>query len=360
MTASLVRRVLPAALCSFADFFGLSAVVPLIPFHLSGDGAELEAAVQWSGAINSIQYVGVVLGCIFWGYTSDRIGAMRTLRITIVGDVIFFAATTAVTKPQPLLVVRVLAGFFSPLVPAAAYIFEVTDAEEAVKATGANAFAIALGYGLGTACIGLYEVIGWVGVGSLASLVALLASLSTMPCCTAIPGGHDPSRSSQERAKPSGVAAALRSGNFLSQAASASALMFYFIGAQSILVIDLLERFEFSATRVSLVYVMAPSGYVVSILLAPTLTAKFGLQPLVTCGMAVVAGCCSLLAIPAVSTQLPVLLGLWALATLGFSFAILPAQARAKLIGVHQTTNGTGSITGTSRVIQSCGQVRES
>lgn len=353
----MIAAVLPAAFCSFADFFGLSALVPLIPFHLlaEGDGCSEAAVASWAGAINSLQYVGVVLGCIFWGVVSDRFGAMRALRITMVGDVIFFAASGAVTGAETLCLVRVLAGFFSPLVPAAAYIFAVTDAKDAVRATGLNAMGIAVGYALGTSCIGLYPSIGWVGVASLGAAVASAALCSTLPCwaCNATAAAALPAA---PRPDVRGVRGAMVSGTFLTQAASAFALMFYFVGAMSILVIDLMERFRFSPHQVALVYVCAPIGYALSILIAPRLTDVFGLQPIVTGGHLVIASSCAALATPAINSSLSALLLLWVVATLGMSFAILPAQARAKLVGVHQTRNGTGSITGTSRVIQTCGQ----
>ncbi len=41
------------------------------------------------------------------------------------GDVLFFALSATVVTPRPLLVLRLLAGVCSPLVPALAFIFEV-------------------------------------------------------------------------------------------------------------------------------------------------------------------------------------------------------------------------------------------
>ncbi len=70
--------VMPAVLCSFADYYGLSAIVPLIPFHLEVDGGMSDAsAAEWAGAINSVQYVGVIIGCVGWGVASDRLGALQ-------------------------------------------------------------------------------------------------------------------------------------------------------------------------------------------------------------------------------------------------------------------------------------------
>ena len=357
MSGASLYATIPAAFCSFADFFGLSALVPLIPFHLQdSSSSDDDAVASWAGAINSVQYVGVVFGCIFWGIVSDRFGAMRALQITMIGDVVFFAVSGAVTEPQSLMYVRVLAGFFSPLVPAAAYVFEVTDAKDAVRATGINAMAIAMGYAFGTSSIGLYPWIGWAGVASLGSAIALAALISTMPCWGCNNSLAQASATPTARPGARGVRAALLSGIFLSQAASAFAIMFYFVGAMSILVVDLIERFHFSPPRVALVYVCAPIGYALSISLAPRLTGAVGLQPVLTGGHLGIALCCAALSIPAINSNLNLLLGTWAIATLCMSFAILPAQARAKLIGVHQTQNGTGSITGTSRVIQTCGQ----
>lgn len=115
---SLLRRILPALLCVFTDYYGLSAMVPMMPFHLQdAAGLDNEAATMYFGIINSSQYAGVVVGCIFWGFASDRLGPMRSVQMTMIGDVVTFALTGITVQPGYLIVVRIAAGFFSPLVP---------------------------------------------------------------------------------------------------------------------------------------------------------------------------------------------------------------------------------------------------
>jgi len=80
------------------------------------------------------------------------------------------------------------------------------------------------------------------------------------------------------------------------------------------------------------------------------------MQPFITCGSVLNVVACALLTIPAASDNLASLLVLWSLANIGFSCAVIPAQARAKMIGGYQTRNGQGQITGISKVTQALGQ----
>ncbi len=285
---SLARRIVPALLCVIADYYGLSAMVPMMPFHLQ-DAAGLNDAdaTVWFGVITSSQYAGVVLGCIFWGFASDRLGPMRSVQMTMVGNVATFALTGITVEPSYLLIVRIFAGFFSPAVPglcatqccpalayqqfapstllgiavhtcelafpwhllthrslcatrvlaAVAYLFSVCDAADAAFAASANSLAILAGFGTGTASVALYEVMGFEGAGWLCSGIAL-AALATTPLAPAgalVCASRTPpeTRVAAEPPPPSeGVGAALRSRSFLSQAASVSSLMLYFNGSQ--------------------------------------------------------------------------------------------------------------------------------
>ena len=93
--------ILPATMCSFADIYGLSVILPLIPFHLEvDDGMGDVDTTWWTGAINSIQNLGVVLGCLIWGVASDRLGTLRALQLTMAGDVLLFALSSVIVSPM--------------------------------------------------------------------------------------------------------------------------------------------------------------------------------------------------------------------------------------------------------------------
>jgi len=349
-------EILPAVVCTVVDLYGLSTMVPLIPFHL-GDTSNMrdDEIESWSGAINSAQQLGVVFGCIVLGYACDRFGALNALRVTMVGDAIFFALTGFTTSPQLLIVVRLVAGFFSPLVPAVASIFEVIAAEDTVTAMGYNGLAVVVGFASGTASVALYGPLGFMGIGLLSAGLASVALVTTLPCWSF----NSRSASVTEvaaRPEPEGVRAALRSPTFLTQAVSAFSLFFYFNGTQTFLVLDLRSRFGFDAGLTSLVYLSCPFWYVLAIFIVPDFAKKYGFQRLITSGLLIVCLASCLLAIPAVNDSLGALLVLWSTANFGFSCCLIPVNARAKLIGMHQTRNGTGQITGLSKVVQSIGQ----
>ena len=123
-----------AILATFADYLGLSMLTPIVPFMLSDQGRSDSNASMWMGVIMSAQFGGLVIGNFVWGTLGDRFGSQRVLGITMAGDVLFFALTAAVKNPVPLVIVRVFAGFSTPLVPGLLYILDrATTPVESVK-----------------------------------------------------------------------------------------------------------------------------------------------------------------------------------------------------------------------------------
>ena len=183
----------------------------------------------------------------------------------------------------------------------------------------------------------------WQGIGLLSAGLASVALVTTLPCWSF----NSRSASVTEvaaRPEPEGVRAALRSPTFLTQAVSAFSLFFYFNGTQTFLVLDLRSRFGFDAGLTSLVYLSCPFWYVLAIFIVPDFAKKYGFQRLITSGLLIVCLASCLLAIPAVNDSLGALLVLWSTANFGFSCCLIPVNARAKLIGMHQTRNGTGQV----------------
>ena len=110
--ASVTLKILPALLCVSADYAGLAAITPILPFHLRDrcgveDG---DATAIWTGIISSSQFAAVMLACLVWGGVADRIGAKRTVQITMLGDLVTFTASAFVTSPVAMLIARFCAG----------------------------------------------------------------------------------------------------------------------------------------------------------------------------------------------------------------------------------------------------------
>lgn len=123
--ASVLPAEMPALLATFADYFGLATMTPTLPFYLGELGIGAATVASWTGAILSAQFGAVVVGNLVWGNVADRLGARRALQLTMLGDVVFFSATAFARSAPELLLVRLLAGASTPLVPALSFIFEV-------------------------------------------------------------------------------------------------------------------------------------------------------------------------------------------------------------------------------------------
>ena len=307
---------------------------------------------MWTGVINSAQFVGVVIGCLLWGYISDRRGPRFSLLVTVSADAAIFTATAFAREPGMLLLLRFLVGAFSPLVPSLAYLFEAVPMELTANAIAAYSFAVIFGLALGNASVSLYDAIGWRGLGLLSGGLALGALVFGALALRATRAGEDARR----RAKPQGVLAALRSGNFITHAYTGFACGFFLIGRDSLLAVDLLMRFGFDAGLVGLVFLSAPASFIVANFVVPPLVARHPIQLLITVGTAVAAASCALLTMPALNGDVGWLVGISILSNFGLAFMHVPNQMRPRLIGAHQTTNGTGSITGASRTLWSVGQ----
>jgi hypothetical protein len=164
------------------------------------------------------------------------------------------------------------------------YLFSVCTAEDAALAASSNSLAILSGFGAGTASVALYGPLGFEGTAWLSAGLALgaLAATALTPAgacwAQAAPGGVV---QATEKPPIEGVRAALCSPTFQTQAgemslhcpntphplslcvygwfvlpiASVSTLMLYFQGAQTFLISDLRERFDFGPADISAFFV---------------------------------------------------------------------------------------------------------
>ena len=351
-------KILPALACTLADQYGLGIVQPLLQFQLRDEaGLSEDDVTRWVGLIVMSQYVGVLFGCLVMGYVCDKLGPMRALQMNIVGDIVFFAATGFFDTPEGLLIIRLFAGFFSPLVPGVAHIFATTLPAQTVQAMSFQGLSVVIGMGSGNASVGLIE-----GPMSFKAICIMCAGLATIALATTAPPplcpfNEKPKGTFEVKPEPEGVKKALRSRTFLTQLSTAFCGFFYLAGSQILIFLDLVQRFDFSATLLGPVLVSAPLWLVLAFFVVPRLAGRYGLQPLITFGFSFIILGSTCLAIPTVNNNYWSLLIFWSVSNIGFSTCLIPINVRAKMIGVHQTRNGTGQITGLSKVAQSLAQV---
>ena len=349
-TGSTINRLaLPACICVLVDYIGLATVMPALPHHLTN--ASLLAPDEvglWTGFINSAQFVGVVIGCILWGRASDRVGPRKTLLATMAGDVVLFTSTGFATNPALLLALRLLVGAFSPLVPALTYIFEVVPTEKASFAATLYSYAVIVGLATGNASVVLYEYLGFQGLGILSGALAVGAFVQASLLLK-----HTPAA---ERPKSAGVGKALRSPNFLTQSTTAFCMGFFFLARDSMITVDCAQRFGLSAAQTGAVMLCSPLVFFCATWTVTAVTKRTGLQLAITIGTLANVLCCFIMSLPAAHGSLGGLIIAFVFSNAAFIFQHVPNQVRAKMIGHHQTTNGTGSITGSSRVLWSSGQ----
>ena len=185
----------------FVDYFGVSALMPLLPFYLEDHaGLTGDELALWVGLISTAPFAAIAVSwcaaqrcsvpprrraaatavtrgvarSIFWGRASDFIGAKRAVQITLAGDALTFAATGFVVRPGAILAVRFAAGLSSPIVPALAYVFEVLPPSEAMHGITCFVTCVTLGFLVGGSAAALYAPIGWRGVALVTAGLAVL------------------------------------------------------------------------------------------------------------------------------------------------------------------------------------------
>lgn len=323
--ASVTLKILPALLCVSADYAGLAAITPILPFHLRDrcgveDG---DATAIWTGIISSSQFAAVMLACLVWGGVADRIGAKRTVQITMLGDLVTFTASAFVTSPVAMLIVRFCAGCFSPLVPSLAFIFEVTAFEDTVTATSAYVVSVVCGFLIGSLSVGLYQELDWCGVALITASLVFCALLSTL----LMPSGAR-GLARAKRPKPQHVMRALRSPQFLTHAASTFVVGYMFTGSNALLSVALMHEHGWSAAKIGLALASMTGGNGFANLLAPLLTRRFGIQPTISAASFVVFIALSSLAIPVISDRAFGLIGIMIVANIGMAGVHSPNTSR--------------------------------
>jgi len=337
-------------LATFADYFGLAVLSPTLPYFLQELGVANIAL--WTGIIVTAQFAAVVLGNNVWGAVSDRFGPQRAIQATMAGDALFFGLSAIATRPWSLLLIRFLAGLFSPLVPALACVFAVLTPAETTTGIGRYALSLLLAYVVGAAIVGAaYDEIGWVGMSLVTAAVAVVALcyVTFVPAPAGVLMG--------KRGEPSGVRAALLSAEFCAHAATAFLMGYAMNALLGVMVVELKEFFGFTVRQTSYVFFVLPAVLALcSLWLVPMTARSLGHERAIGIGSLILIPASALLASPAARVSPFATIVFIQLGVVGLSFQQNANQVIARHIGDKYTINGTGAVVGAGRTAWAAGQ----
>ncbi|HLT10988.1 MAG TPA: MFS transporter [Micromonosporaceae bacterium] len=179
-------RRLPAllvvCLAVFVDMLGFGIILPLLPFHI----ASLGGSGVWLGAIMTAYAAAQFLAAPVLGALSDRYGRRRLLVLSLAGSAVSMALTGLAGSLPLLLAARLVAGGCGGSIAVAqAYVVELVEPRNRLRALGAVGASIGFGFvvgpaigaglaGLGTGFAGACFVAAGIAVVNIGLALALL------------------------------------------------------------------------------------------------------------------------------------------------------------------------------------------
>jgi MFS family permease len=331
---------------------GLAVITPTLPYYLAEIGAP--SVALWTGVIISSQLAAVVVGNSVWGRFSDKYGPHRAIQATMAGNAIFFGLSAAAFQPWSLVVIRFVAGLFSPLVPSLAYLFAVLTPAETTAGVGRYSLALLCAYVVGAAVVGAsYDEVGWLGTSLITAGVAFLAlayiSLRPVPASVAV----------GKVGVSTGVGAALRSPEFVAHGATAFTMGYAMNTMLAVMVVELSEHFRFTVRQTSYVFFAIPAVIAVcALFVVPTAVKRLGHERTIGVGIVIMLPTCALLTTPLARASVYSSIVLFQISIIALSFQQNPNQVISRLIGdTHKyTVNGTGAVVGAGRTCWAAGQ----
>jgi DHA1 family tetracycline resistance protein-like MFS transporter len=163
------------------DFVGFSILIPVLPEHLRGlgaDSAEVGLAVALYG-------FAMVLFLPLWGWMSDRFGRRPVLLSCLLGTAASFVLMALAQTLTMFYIARALTGFFGASVGTAhAYVTDVTEEHNRAHGIGLVSAAAAAGMVFGPGIGGLLHAISpllpFYGTAGLAA-AAFVAAMVLLP-----------------------------------------------------------------------------------------------------------------------------------------------------------------------------------
>ncbi|AKT43106.1 MFS transporter [Chondromyces crocatus] len=169
--------LLPIFLTIFVDVFGMTMIIPVLPFFAQHLGA---SEVVTGALLSTYAACQLVSGPIL-GRISDRVGRKPTLLASQFGTMIGFLVLGSSTSLWMLFLARVISGATAGnLTVAQAYIADVTSPENRTRAFGMVGVAFGTGFLVGPALSGeLAERYGYGVPGLVAAGLSLLSIVLT-------------------------------------------------------------------------------------------------------------------------------------------------------------------------------------
>jgi MFS family permease len=141
------RKLLPAFICVFVDFFGYGVSIPILPFF----ALELGATSTEVGFIIGVYSLAQLIGNVVMGNLSDRVGRKPVIIASLVASTISYIFCGMVQTVPMLLLSRVFAGICGGTMPVAqAMVMDtVTDFKERPKYIGYCGSMLGLAFTIG-------------------------------------------------------------------------------------------------------------------------------------------------------------------------------------------------------------------
>lgn len=163
---------------TFLSSFDRMLIAPLVPVIAT----DLDVPVATAASAATIYFVGYGLMQAGWGLVSDRLGRVRTMRLSLLLAGLGACASALAPSLALLVVLRALTGAgFAAVVPGSLiYVGDTVDARQRHGPVTQLMRAMALGMALATVVGGaLGELVGWRAALALPGVLALLAAATT-------------------------------------------------------------------------------------------------------------------------------------------------------------------------------------
>jgi MFS transporter, DHA1 family, tetracycline resistance protein len=311
--------LLPIFLTVFVDVWGLTMLIPVLPFY----GKHFGATPSLIGALLATYPAGQLFASPILGRLSDRWGRKRVLLASQMGTFVGFLILGSASSLWMLFLGRLIDGLTAGnLSIAQAYISDVTKPENRTKAFGLIGIAFGTGFLVSPFISGVLAK--RFGYGAPALGAAALSFASILATAFLLPA--KPVREGDEASKPEVAPQESRTAafrRFFEQAAPRRRLLEFFCFTLSFstlvggLAMFLDQRFSFDEERVG--YLFAFSGLIGAIIqggIIGRLARRFGEEKLAAMGFAAMLLGYGLLGL---AFTLPVLLGLTGVAAFGIA-----------------------------------------
>lgn len=255
-----------------------------------------------------------------------------------------------------LLAVRLLAGLAAPIVPSLVFLFERQEPGPALVASvGKIGGGILTGLTLGGAAVAIPfggPSAIWAGVCLLSAGIALLVLVPVYKAPPVL--GHIVQMRKQ---KPEGVLTALMSNEYITHGLTSLASGWTITMLTAVPAVHYALHLRFSVLATSLCFISSASiNFVTAIYFVPRICARYCIARCIYVGHVWQLLMSVVLSLPWVNRSpvaYPVCI---AVAQIGLCLSVNPNQNRTSSIGRMLTRNGTGALTGISRVLFSSGE----